>query len=447
MMNVRSATRRHPRRGAVAVLVAVCLTVLLSVVAFGLDGGVLLDEKRHAQATADAAALAAATDLYRNYPAQNGVEGGSGPAHTAAMNIAHDNGYINDGTRSVVSVRIAPESPLTSLQQPLTKVTGELNDGYVEVNVTYNVRRAFSSLMGSGDIPVRARAVARGQYVPLKNGIHLLDRSQRASLNSTGNGTITVTGGAEVLVNSSHAEAAVGTGGGALIAPVFNINGGVNDPSQFSGTINTGVPPAPDPLAYLPAPAVPADGTITWTPIGMGNRQYTLTPGRYTNLPLFNTGDVVIMQQASAGAGGIYYIDGGGFKSTGANITMDPATTGGLMIYNKPDGPGEAQKIDITGNELGTVNLSGLTSGLYDGMLFWQDRAADLAVSVTGNGAFTLNGTFYAANSPVKITGNGDAIIGSQYISRTLDIGGNGNLTVNYSGAAAVKTRILSLVK
>src|SRR5207253_9620967 len=138
--------------------------------------------------------------------------------------------------------------------------------------------------------------------------------------------------------------------------------------------VTTASLPQPDPLAYLPAPAVPPDGIMATKSLGKGNKQYTLSPGRYTSLPTFNQGDVVILQQASAGNGGIFYIDGGGFNSTGANITMDSSTSGGVMIYNNPASTASSQKIQITGNDSGTVNISPLTDGPYAGMALWQNR-------------------------------------------------------------------------
>jgi len=70
------ASRPGYRRGMVAIMAAVCFTVLLAAAALALDGGALLTERRHAQETADAAALAAADDLFLNYPANNGVDSG-----------------------------------------------------------------------------------------------------------------------------------------------------------------------------------------------------------------------------------------------------------------------------------------------------------------------------------------------------------------------------------
>src|SRR5262249_61032512 len=62
------------RKGNVVVITAVCLVSLLSIVALALDGGVLLDQRRQGQATADAAALAAARELFAS-PFTNGGRG------------------------------------------------------------------------------------------------------------------------------------------------------------------------------------------------------------------------------------------------------------------------------------------------------------------------------------------------------------------------------------
>jgi hypothetical protein len=208
---------------------------------------------------------------------------------------------------------------------------------------------------------------------------------------------------------------------------------------------------------------------MTTLSLGQGNTEYILTPGRYTNLPTFSSGDVVILKQASANnAGGIYYIDGGGFKSTGASITMDPLTTGGVMIYNAPASSADSEKIQITGNASGTVNLGPLTSGPYAGMSLWQDRNSTVPMLVEGNGNFTITGTFYAANALLNINGNGKTStgsstgsytdsngnvvlgasqIGSQYVVQNLSLGGNGNININYNGPQKARTRIITLVE
>src|SRR5262245_2032420 len=98
-----------PRTGIVVVLVAVCLVVLLGVVAISLDGGALLNERQHAQAVADAAALAAATDLFYNYWFTQGLDP-NGTAKASALATAAANGYANDGVTTTVTVNIPPKS-------------------------------------------------------------------------------------------------------------------------------------------------------------------------------------------------------------------------------------------------------------------------------------------------------------------------------------------------
>src|SRR5213593_3636862 len=88
--------RSSSRPGAVTPWVALSLTVILGIVAFGVDGGRMYQERRHVQATADAGALAAAAVLYENYHAWHGKD----PYHKAAdaaRSLAAANGYNNDG--------------------------------------------------------------------------------------------------------------------------------------------------------------------------------------------------------------------------------------------------------------------------------------------------------------------------------------------------------------
>jgi hypothetical protein len=464
MFKLRTPAPRRRRPGAVVAIVALSLVALIGLLALSIDGGMLYLDLREARATADAAAMAAACDLFKNYPANAGKDP-NGTAAQAALDAAAANGYANDGVRSKVEVHIPPVSgPYAG------------KDGYCEVVVTYYAARSFSSVWGSNDVPVRARAVARGAWVPPAPGVIILDYSDRASLNSQANGAFTETGG-PVIVNSNNPNALLNTGNGAMTAPEFDITGGVQlgngstfQTAPVANQIFTGTHPTPDPLAYLTPPDVPPDGTMTTTLSALGGMKYVLTPGRYTNLPTFNAGDEVVLQQASANcAGGIFYIDGGGFHSNGANITLDPNTTGGVMLYNAPASSDSSEQVQITGNATtGTVNLSPLTSGPYAGMMLWQNRASSLDVCLTGNGSFTINGTLYAAVAKLNIVGsaqtssgavtgsyvdgNGNPVqggskIGSQYISNNLSLSGNGNIAIKSSGGDVARTRIITLVE
>jgi hypothetical protein len=452
-----------PRRGIVVILVAISLVALIGILAIAVDGGLLFMVLREARATADASAMAGACVLFEEYPTNAGVDRW-GHAATAAQTVATNNGYPNDNTTAQVTINIPPQSGA---------YTGK--PGYVEVIVTKFVSRGFSRIFGSDVMPVRARAVARGTWVAGNAGVIILDYNDKASLNSQGNGAFTETGG-PVIIKSNNPSAVVTTGNGSLVAPEFDVTGGVQlggnavfQTAPTAGQIYLGTHPTPDPLAYLPVPSVPDDGTMTTLSLGQGNTLYTLSPGRYSNLPTFSTGDVVMLKQASANdAGGIYYIDGGGFKSTGATIMMDPTTSGGVMIYNKPQGAADSQKIQITGDANGTVNLSPLTDGPSAGMVLWQDRTSSVDVLVEGNGNFNVSGTFYTAGARLNINGNaksstgtssgfyyddqgnpinGASRIGSQFVTNNLSLGGNGNISIKYVGPKVARTRILTLVE
>src|SRR5438105_3344121 len=156
MLSPVSFARAGKRRGAVAVLVAMLLTVIVGVLAIALDGGLLLDNKRQVQAAADAAALAAGTKLFVNYPAivasnyTNFDPNKDG--ETAAKASASANGFPN-GSTATVTVNIPPATG---------PFTGKV--GYAEVTITYNQPRYFSTIWGGSTIPVSARSVARGRW-------------------------------------------------------------------------------------------------------------------------------------------------------------------------------------------------------------------------------------------------------------------------------------------
>src|SRR5262249_47697915 len=109
MLLTRSSDLSGKRRGKVVFLVAVCLTVLMGVVGIAVDGGMLLNERRHAQATADAVALAAANDLFKHYGTNAGSDVNNSALNTA-LTTAAANGYTNDQTNSIVTINLPQQN-------------------------------------------------------------------------------------------------------------------------------------------------------------------------------------------------------------------------------------------------------------------------------------------------------------------------------------------------
>ncbi|MEX2176411.1 MAG: pilus assembly protein TadG-related protein [Pirellulaceae bacterium] len=409
-------------------LVAVCLAAVLAFVAIVLDGGGLQERRRHAQAAADAAALAAAEDLFRNYPKNKGTDP-SGTAADRALAIASANGFSGDGALSVVNVRVSPQAYLGGPHAGTA-----LPRGYTEVSVQYNQPRFFSAILGSGSIPVPARAVARGSWEPSYVGIHVLDLHRSGSLNATGESFATVTG-ASVIVNSDAPDAAI-TNGGTITASPINITGNsssVGSKGGFVGELNYGTPPEPDPLRHIPEPTANGQTVQSNGPLHLSNGHRTLAPGTYRGgISVSGKGSLTLLP-------GVYYMDGGGFAFSG----QGDLAAQGVMIFNAPSGP--SHKVDISGT--GSIAMSPPTDGIYKGLTLFQDRESANELSVSGGGYMDIAGTFYAANATLKVAGGGDSKVGSQYISRFLEIVGNGGLRIDYDPNQAIPRRILQLIE
>jgi hypothetical protein len=427
------------RRGTVLVIFAVCLIAIMGLMALVIDGGLLRAERIRVQAVADSAALAGACQLYQNYSASTGRDT-NGIAAASARAIAADNGYTNDGANSTVVVNIPPASG---------RYAGLA--GYVEVLITSRQDRHFSNVWSSDALYVRARAVARGAWVPFSASILLLDTGNKGAVSVKGNGSLSALG-APAIINSNSPSALSVSGGGTFEVPSIKITGGYSG-NGISGTITTGVHPTPDPLAYLPAPGetgappVPPSGFLNKTSLGSSNYQYDLYPGSYSDLPTFNNGDKVVFHQASSNSNdGIFYLASGGLNSASAQIVMANGETGGLMIYVA--GSGNGNTLSITGNPNSSVTLSPRTDGPYAGLVLFQSRTLTGDMSISGNGQFNLSGTIYAPAARFTATGIGTASsIGSQWIARELYITGNGGINVTYTDTTVARTRIIAIME
>jgi hypothetical protein len=409
------------------------------VVAIAVDSGALMSDRREVQRAADSAALAAAVDFYTNWKTNHGTDPNK-CAYNSAMTTAKANGFDNDGKSSVVKVNIPPATG------PFTGRTG-----YAEVLITYNQGRFFSSIWGDGALQVHARAVARGTYAPASPGILVLDPIDNNTLNVTASGNVTVTGGGAIDVNSKSANGgAACTNTGNIVAANINLSDGKYNASNTGtliGQVNYNVPPTPDPLASLPPPSQPAYPTAPASTPGLnystgqgvnysGTAPLNLYPGYYEGISITGAGSVVLNPNPD-GSPGIYYLG-----SHGLSVTNQGGISGdNVMLYNSGGG-----SVSLTGS--GSMSLSPPTSGTYQGVTLYQNRTSNKDVNITAQGNMNMTGTFYAADSKVSITGQGNYTnqIGSQWIAWQLYVTGTGNFTVKYDGLPT-PVRLIQLVE
>jgi hypothetical protein len=406
----------------ITVLISVTLVASLGVVAIALDGGLLLDNRRSVQAAADAAALAAAEDLYANWSKNKGLDA-SGTAQASALSTAAANGYANDQSTSVVTVTFSPGT-----YQAGPNAGKVIPAGYVEVIIQLNQKRNFSSIFGSGDLPVKARAVARGWRQASGIGVLLLNPTAKGSLTISGSAGMIVDGA--VIVDSNNSTAASSSGSAGLTSTTMDITGNYSSSStsyfratNYPGQLpRTGVAPTADFLAGVPVPD-PTKIDNQGNPGTMTTRSLstykplsgeTLQPGVYV-------GGINISSQPNITfAPGIYYLQGGGLTMSGGSSSL---TANGVMIYNGPDSSGSVGKITISGG--GTVVQSPPTSGTYYGMSIFQDRSSTQTITLSGGSGWNFTGTVYAAKAHVDVSGGSGATMGSQYVSDTLTLSGS----------------------
>ncbi len=243
-------------------------------------------------------------------------------------------------------------------------------------------------------------------------------------------------GGGAIQVNSNHIQALKTDGNPILLASEINVVAtAVSDPPEFDGDVNTDSPVMPDPLAgYQP----PADwGTQQQAPTTpITNGTHVLEPGYYPEGVAITGGSVTLTE-------GIYVLDGEGLKVTGGDLLAD-----GVMLYvvdttptdNKPSG------VTLTGN--GSIEITGIKSGTYEGLAIWQARGNDNPMDIRGTEAFQgIGGAVYARDAHVDITGTSDSFGILQLICDTAGLSGSGMLHINYDGRFPAPGNDIFLVK
>jgi hypothetical protein len=400
-------TDRRP--GGVAVWLVLGMSIIIGMLALGLDGGRLHEERRRAQATADAAALAAAADLYENWWSHRGKDVPK-TARAAALQAAAANGYANDGATSVVTVNIPPAS-------------GEFagRTEYVEVIAEYRVAATFSKVFTRQDLPVRARAVAHG--APMRIGLHMLDPSAPSAFHNQALALAVL--GNPIIVNSTDSQAFRHDSIGAIIAGRYDVSGDyVNSGGGLIlGKMRTGVRPTADPLRKLAAPNPAAAPVRSANPLTINALllPVVLQPGVYRGGIRIRGASIVLM------APGVYILEGGGFRVENLATVLGP----GVVLYNTqgafPDGP-------IAVSSLGKVVMTAPTAGTYQGISIFQDRALKQPITVSGAGTMLLTGTVYAKGADVSLASLlnlGIDTLGGAYICNTLRIAGVGSVNID----------------
>jgi Putative Flp pilus-assembly TadE/G-like len=413
---MQAGARRSGAEGQSLVIFALLLVALAGIAGLALDGGNILMIRRQGQNAADQASLAGAFAMSRfnlgEQPLHQLCAMANAQLTARALAQAADYGYENDGHDDWVRVSCPPTQG-TYADQP----------AQVEVTLRAQTATALIHLVYNGVAEYTVRAVARG--LPLRNiaqgyAIFGTDPDDCDTIWFHGNSDTFVVDG-NIFSNSTansppscSSGRLSGTGDVTLsVGRHFELAGDYRD--SGSGNLNGGVLEN-QPQQVLPNVPTPVCAGLPDFGIYKLNAGQTdsIPPGRYRSITSMAGAHLTFQP-------GLYCIYGAtGLQANGGTLTGD-----GVTFY-LTSGP-----VEIQGNPLVTLNAP--TSGDWAGMLFYLAPSNPSNVTLTGTADTLYTGTIFAPNAPISLSGDtGTVGFHTQVIGRTVEVGGNATLSVQY---------------
>ena len=474
--STRSLSTR--RTGKSLVIFVLSLPMLVGMTGMVIDSGLLMATQRTAQNNADAAALAAAMDLYRGTDAKTAAATGTTFVKT-----------YNGQSTANVTVNIPPQSgPYIG------------NGAYAEVIVSIPYSTLFIQILGvNAGQTASARAVAGYEPIAAGQGAIVLNPNIQPGITINGvNTRLIVNGG--ITVNSrgggvdQYGQTVPSSLGGyafrtqtsvqsaaPVVATAIEVAGGIDtidnfrvfdsafspnyyDPNNIDRPVFANLQKtAPDPLQSLPTPST-SNGVVQtyWNYLGNGQWGTSSSPQKVT----IGTSDTVtfspgIYQQIIIKGGNVtfnpgIYVLGPGLGSGAGQQTLSVSTNAtvngsGVMFYNtgsdyvssgSPDS-GDGSTLGTDGNANfgsiavngGTINLSpsSSSSSPFSGILFYQRRWNTQDFGVGGNSAtVNLTGTVYDKWGNLTLGGQGQ--YNAEFVVGSMTVSGNAAVTINATG-------------
>ncbi|MBT6084704.1 MAG: pilus assembly protein [Rhodospirillaceae bacterium] len=401
-------TLRADRRGAIFVMTALLMPIMVGIIGLGVEVGLWFQEKRSTQTAVDAAAIAA---VYESL---------NGDADTASI--------TTEATADAVRNGFDTSADTITINNPPSSGSYTSDSGAYEVTLSKTTSLLFAGYMLNAEsINISARAVARavssGEACVLS-----LDTSD-TEISVGGSGDVTYDG-CQVASNSSDSDALSVSGSGSLTTDCYSVVGGVSSTDGLTTdadcSAKTGAAAIDDPYSALATPAYSGcDESGGYTQNATGT--FTFDHDDAFDTAYVICGDLWVKKGTLVLEPSLYIIEGdiksnaqGSISGTGVTIIL----MDGGQINNF--------------NGSSTVNLStptGASAGDWQGIVFYQDR--DDASSSTGNNCNTLNGnssstfegTMYFPNQEINVNG------GNSSTSTCMQIVA---LRVGFSGSSAM---------
>lgn len=433
-----TGNRFGSRSGQAMILGTLTLSVLFGAVGLATDLGMSYFAKSQVQTAADAATSAAAMYAYNS-----GTN--SDTCATITCGVTYQCAGVTPPTNALQAgcphaTADAPAGATVSMIEndgahPPAGMTGNTPGMWIQAKVTTSHNNSFLYWAGFHTASVLGQSVGGFTTVQPGGCIYALSPTATNGLSVTGSSSVT-TSGCGVNIASSSATALNVTGsshvtvnnGGQIVlhcAACYNITGS----STATPTPYT-VGAVTDPLASLQPPAYSgclhntASGTSSSTNYSLGNgNTATMGPGVYC-------GGISVGGSATLTLNpGTYIMNGGGFNVSNSGTVN---ATGGVFVYNTASGGQTAGSVSIQGS--GTVNLIAPSSGTYQGIAFFQDRALTNAATIANSGSGNITGTYYFKAAAFSFTGSTASAVTAAFVASTVTVTGSSSLVNDAAG-------------
>jgi len=459
------------QKGQALILVAFAMVGLIAFTALAIDGGRVYADRRHAQNTADTAALAAALAKIQNNANYKNV----------GIARATSNGYTDGVNQAQVAINLCNEAGVTCQGLP----NGANPAEYIRVKITSVVNTTFAKVIGRDKLTNTVEAVTRVQGSTSSgsffNGAGLVSTKSDNSnqcflLNGGANVTLHDTG---IFVNCTGAQSIFANGNsnmtmgadsntaGCFYNQGGNITGGNINCNQDQETVSAStfanVPTA------LPTPTCSTPGTQSGNTLSPGlftsgvNANYTMTlnPGTYC----FNGGLNLNGQAQLIGTGAIRIVLGNNSLNLTNAVSFDDVEiyenngtvsiksdftanrlrffatgTGGLDVQNGTLSSGNAYFYSYRGliswNAQSTVNLHTPPDGdTFHGLLVYLPWGNTNAYILNGGTNSVITGTLLMPTSDVTYNGGAGFELHGQVIGQTFKVNGDAVLDLWFTAS------------
>lgn len=398
------------RAGNILALAAASMPILVGAAGLATDTVQWALWKRQIQRQADSAALAGAYAIAQGFSASDSA--------TADINRL---ALVN-----LTQTPIIENAPTTG------SFAG--NAQAVRVVLQTSGQLPFSRMLGvraptiSGE--ATAAVITGGNYC-----IVSLENSTAVGITLQGNATVNL--GCGIATNSRAANAVTAGGSSTVTATPVAAVGGLQASSNYVSptTLQPYSLPQSDPYAALPTPNPSnCSGKVSVSPKDTAS----ISPGCYRGFDIKGTLNM---------AAGVYFIDGGSFSIGSQAVVNGTGVTIILTSTNADTQPNSIATADINGGA--TLNLSADTSGIYAGVLFYQDRRALDSGSnkINGNASSSFQGAFYFPSQALEFSGtSGMTTKCVKMVSRRVTFIGNSSIA-NQCDDTGVRDIVTTMVR